>query len=69
MTDIDAIELLKELQKYNLESRLVTPKNSSFDLCWDCAIVHAIHALERRAGVAGEVTYTAGPNGSFKCVM
>lgn len=48
MTDLDAIEYLEDLKKYNRSDKLITPQNKSFDTFFQCAFDHAIRALKER---------------------
>lgn len=50
MTDLDAIQYLKELKEFNLKGQFVTPKNKSigYDMIYQCAFEHAIRALKER---------------------
>lgn len=69
MSDLDAAAYLHELQQYNRDGQMSTPQNSVHDSIWDCAILHAIRALEERSGVSGRVSYVVNPNGSFSVVI
>lgn len=53
MSDLEAIEYIKELMEYNRGGELVTPKNKElgYDTFYQCAFQHAIRALEERSGV------------------
>lgn len=50
MTDLEAIEYLKELMEYNRDGLLSTPKNKEldYDTFYQCAFQHAIRALQER---------------------
>lgn len=69
MSDLDAAAYLKELQQYNREGKLITPQNLMHDSIWDCALMHAIWALEECSGVSERVHYTRNSNGSFGAVI
>lgn len=47
MTDNDAIEYLMELKEFNVQGKMVTPKNENlgYDTFYECAFDHAIRAL------------------------
>ena len=64
MTDMDAACLLKELADYNAASAMATPQSGGFDTIFQCALDHAVRALEERAGAAG-TAYVKNPNGSY----
>ena len=66
MNDLDAICLLKELQDYNFDGRLITPQNNRPDTFWTCTFDHAIRALMERLGLKDDdVGFTKNPNGSY----
>lgn len=69
MTDIDAAGYIRELMEYNAQSVFLTPKNNGFDTFFQCAMSHALRALEERAGVHNQVFYQANPNGSYTAVV
>ena len=46
MTDMDAIEYLEELMKFNRADQMTTPQNKKFDTFYQCAFEHAIRALK-----------------------
>lgn len=51
MTDRDAIKYIRELMEFNMNGKLLTPKNENlgYDTFYQCAFEHAIRALEERA--------------------
>lgn len=64
MTDMDAACLVKELAEYDKAGLLRTPQGPGPDTIFQCALGHAIRALEERAGMTG-AEYVRNPNGSW----
>lgn len=52
MTDLEAIEYLEELKKYNVIGKMLTPANHNkgYDPFYQGALSHAIRALQERTG-------------------
>ena len=68
MTDLDAAAYLKKLRDYNQQGSMPTPASPhGRDPFFDCALDHAIRALEERSG-ASAVTYRKHPNGGYSAV-
>ena len=74
MTDIDAAEYLRELKDAALENKLITgPNPTGVAAFYDCALMHAIRALEerhyppeRRLDPTTDIAYQKLPNGSYR---
>lgn len=64
MTDLDAACLLKELSGYNQAGEMKTPQMQEYDTIFQCAMEHAVHALEERSGMES-VQYEQNRNRSF----
>ncbi|HHV13223.1 MAG TPA: hypothetical protein GXX75_23400 [Clostridiales bacterium] len=52
MSDQDALEVIKDLRKFNEAGVLLTPESVDNDPLYDCVLSHAIRALEERCGIA-----------------
>ncbi|HHV09989.1 MAG TPA: hypothetical protein GXX75_06905 [Clostridiales bacterium] len=50
MSDLDALEVIRELKEYNHQGLLLTPASVDDDPLYACALSHAIRALEERCG-------------------
>jgi len=53
MSDLDSMEVIKDLIKFNKDGLLLTPESASKgpDMLYDVALQHAARALAERCGI------------------